>query len=914
MKNIQPHQGSEKQRNMSRPESLKDRYDHVFDFLVFSVAQLTDVVLCAIMMPFDNNIGVISATNETIRKVWPEDEFTDWGKPLQIIKGADTKFIKTVPILNSNDVVVAYLTIADTRPRELTAVEQKILDKAAKQCTKLIEAKIKDRRLTTFNKLFDISSGFMAIISFEGDFLMINEAFTSKLGLNEHEMVHNNFFNFVHPDDHDNTKNVLNDLKSGRSIHHFVNRYLSKDGEVRWIEWAAAPDVDEQIIYAAGRDITESIQKDKRLQRGEQKFQKFFNNVRGVLCIHDLEGNFLEMNLAGFLATGYSREEMMQSSLYDLVPLERHSKIKAYLAAVDRAGQASGEMTMVNKNGGSTTWYFLSVINEDSEGKREVLTNMVDISERKKMDRQLKRAKEEAELAFKAKSEFVANMSHEIRTPLNGILGFTELALQTNLDETQRKYLEIINQSGTSLFSIINDILDFSKLESNNMGLSIDKVDVEEMLSEAINIVSYGLEKKGLEVLLDIDPKLPKYMWVDAMRIKQILVNLLGNAQKFTEEGEIKTYVNVLEDFGNGEKRIRIGIRDTGIGIHKDQLSEIFKAFSQGDASITKKYGGTGLGLCISNMILSLAKSRLEVKSKLGVGSDFFFDLKVQTEDEKLEIPLDGINKVFIVDDNANNRKILKRMLEIKNIEVQEAESGLRALLILNENSDFDVIIMDYHMPIMDGIETIRKIKELQASQNKEQPFIVLYSSSDDEKLRHACKELEIKNRLVKPIRMNQLYEVLAKITHQQPGKKDEASPENPEKTNISIVVLIAEDNPVNMSLTKVFINDLVADAHIIEARDGNEAVKLFQEEQPDIIFMDIQMPELNGYEATRKIRALEKHIEIPIIALTAGSLPGEKEKCLAAGMNDFLAKPLLKKTFADMLKKWLGTDVREAP
>lgn len=912
MKDLQSHKGSEEQNNISRPESVIDRYDHVFDFLVFSVAQMTDVVLCAIMMPFENNIGVICTTNESIKKVWPENEFTDCSDSLQIIKGADTKFIKILPIINSNDVVVAYLSIADTKPKELTADEQKIIDKAVKQCSQLIEAEKKNHRLATFNKLFDIASGFMAIINFEGAFIKINAAFTRELGLSEHEMMHHKIFEFVHPDDQEQSITMVNDVKSGSSVHHFVNRYLKKDGVKRWIEWAATPDLDEQLIYAVGRDITESIQKDKRLQSEKQKFQKFFNNVRGVLCIHDLEGNVLEVNLAGFLATGYTREEMKQSSLYDLTPPEWHSKVKAYLTAVNRVGQASGEMTMLKKNGGSTIWYFLSVINEDSEGNREVLANMVDISERKKMDRQLKLAKEEAELAFKAKSEFVANMSHEIRTPLNGILGFTELALKTNLDEMQRKYLEIINQSGTSLFSIINDILDFSKLESNNIKLSIDKVEVEEMISEAINIVLYGLEKKGLEVLLDIDHSLPKYMWVDAMRIKLILVNLLGNAQKFTEEGEIKIYVKVLEDLGDGEKRIRIGIKDTGIGIHEDQLSEIFKAFSQGDASITKKYGGTGLGLCISNMILALAKSRLEVESEQGVGSDFFFDLKVQTEDEELDMKFDGIKKVLVVDDNDNNRKILRRMLEIKDIQVEEAESGLRALMILADDSEFDVIIMDYHMPIMDGIETIRKIKELQAAQNKEHSFIILYSSSDDEKLQHACKELEIRNRLVKPIRMNQMYEVLAKVKYLHPEKKEEIIPETPEKTYISLRVLIAEDNPVNMALTKVFVNELVADAHIIEARDGNEAVNLFQKEQPDIIFMDIQMPDLNGYEATRKIRALEDQVEIPIIALTAGSMSGEKEKCLMAGMNDFLAKPLRKKTFGTMLKKWMGSDMQE--
>src|SRR5699024_46944 len=338
----------------------------------------------------------------------------------------------------------------------------------------------------------------------------------------------------------------------------------------------------------------------------------------------------------------------------------------------------------------------------------------------------------------------------------------------------------------------------------------------------------------------------------------------------------------------------------------------IFKSFSQGDASISKKYGGTGLGLCISNKILSLAESRLEVESELGIGSDFFFDLLVQTEDEELSIQIDLIKKALIVDDNDNNRKILRRMLEIKDIQVEEAESGWKALMILIDDSKFDVIIMDYHMPIMDGIETIRKIKELQASQNKEQSFIILYSSSDDEKLRHACKELEIRTRLIKPVRMNQMYEVLSKIKYLYPEKKKETIPEPPDKADINLRVLIAEDNPVNMALTKVFINELVADAYIMEAKDGNEAVDLFQTEQPDIIFMDIQMPHLDGYEATRRIRILEDQVEIPIIALTAGNMPGEKEKCLMAGMNDFLAKPLLKKTFEKMLKKWIGYDMEE--
>lgn len=545
-----------------------------------------------------------------------------------------------------------------------------------------------------------------------------------------------------------------------------------------------------------------------------------------------------------------------------------------------------------------------------NQASKWYLCNSDDVTARKKTESEILPAKESADQAYVLKSEFVANMSHEIRTPLNGIIGFTELLLETSLDETQRQYLDVINQSGVSLYSIINDILDFSKLDKQKLQLNLDKVEIEELVSEAFNIVSYHNNKKRLEILIDIDDAIPTYIWTDTMRLKQVFVNLLSNALKFTEKGEIVLYVKVLNDLGKGKKLMRFGVHDTGIGINKEKQSEIFEAFSQEDISITKRYGGTGLGLTISNQILALLDSVLQVESEQGTGSDFFFDLQLDTGEEEYDLSLSGIKKVLIVDDNENNRNILKRMLERKDIEVTECDSGLKAILLIMDKSEYDVIIMDYHMPIMDGIETIRKMKNIIPGTTDAAPYIVLYSSSDDTNLQDACAELEIENRLVKPIRMKQMYQILSTLKSSQKKKPEQIKNVVNKVSTHEIKILIADDNAVNLLLTKTYLKDILPQAIIIEAKDGVEAVEEYQRNSLDLILMDIQMPQLNGIEATKKIRGMEKNIEIPIIALTAGSLPGEKEKCMQAGMSDFLTKPLLKQTLTFMIRKWFGKEI----
>ncbi|MEM0518011.1 response regulator [Aequorivita flava] len=819
------------------------------------------------------------------------------------------KFYESFPIIDSNDSVIGSLNIFDNKERVLTHSENNFLEKSVQQINRWVTSKENEQRLRKHDNLFQLSNDLIGIASFEGSFVKINPAFSKTLGWTNEKFMESPFSDFIHEDDKEETTIAMQNLALGKSVVNFTNRYKTKEGENKWIEWTSTPDLEAKLVFTIGRDVTEFVQREQLLKKSEQKYHKLFDNIQGILSIHDLDGNFIDVNDAGLAATGYSRKVMQKSTIFHLRDAQYHDEIKEYLKAIKKYGKASGEMSIVKKSGENAIWYFISTLDEDEAGNKQVLTNVIDITERKKLNNELKKAKEEAEEAFKAKSEFVANMSHEIRTPLNGIIGFTELALATKLDETQKQYLEIINQSGVSLYSIINDILDFSKMESNNMKLAIDRIEVEEIVSEAFNIVSYGINTKGLEMLLDIDHNIPHYIWADAMRLKQILVNLLGNALKFTEKGEIKLYVTILENYGEGKMRLRFGVSDTGIGIHKDKQQEIFNPFSQEDGSITKRFGGTGLGLSISNKLLALANSKLQLESEQGKGSNFYFDLDFRVEDEELENGLHDIKSVLIVDDNENNRKILKRMLEIKNIQVKEAESGLKALLVMLENPEFDVIIMDYHMPIMDGIETIQKIKGLKPSA-QELPFIVLYSSSDDDKLQAACDELEVSSRLVKPIRMKQMYQTLSRIKNNEAAKAPVIEEKPTQPTICDLKILVAEDNDVNMHLTRLYLKSIVPNAIIVEATNGAEAVEKYKKEFPDFVLMDVQMPKMNGLEAARKIRAAEVQMEVPIIALTAGSLPGEKEKCLNAGMTDFLTKPLLKQSLSHMLSKWLGEKV----
>ncbi|MFW0718255.1 PAS domain S-box protein [Pedobacter sp. N23S346] len=1234
-----------------------------------------------------------------------EDALKDkhWCTHPMVQEGIKVRFYTGFPLIDPNGFTLGSFCVVSSEPKQLSTSQHKQLSLLAEEAISVIVDRKKKQEYKNFSRLINDSEDLICILGQDWTFKMANPCFNKQLGWSEEELQLKTIFDIIKVEDQDQAKAFWLNIKNGQSDGYNPQQIAIKAGGYRMIEWTATNEKTDKNIFAIGRDVTAELEKNQALKVNEQKLTAFFESSQGLMCTHDIRGKLISLNPAGARTLGFSKTELSNKTFFDIIPVERHDNLRQYLKEISENGFSKGYMVVKRKSGEERLWLYSNILQQDLSGEPYIIGNAVDITDQKKLEKDLihtknlleetstlskiggwelnlideqvywssitreihgvpdgyipnkenaiqfyksgesrdkiievvqeclrtgkdwdlelqiidfngkeiwvrtkgnaqfvkkvptrlygtfqnideqKRTqmeviaskkllddvlsaatgvsiiatdlegtitvfnqgseqllgytaeeiigkqtpvifhdqrevdelctdfssslgaevfgfglykqcadhpqkertftfitksgkrlrvslsitsikdsqgkiigylgismditqketienelatekalliafienapasvamidenmhfliasktwlknytpqikgdikglsyyevfpnlsedrkavhqkvlsgkvvkKEEdvyvdirtntplhiawemrpwykadksiggmmifthnisasvqhreeltvarlrADLANSAKSEFLANMSHEIRTPLNGVIGFTDLVLKTQLNHTQQQYLKIVNQSANTLLSIINDILDFSKIEAGKFELDIERCDLYEIAGQASDITNYQIQTKKLEMLLNVQPNLPRFIWADALRLKQVLINLLGNAAKFTAKGEIELKIQALSESENHHV-LRFSVRDTGIGIAKGTQAKIFNAFSQEDSSTTKKYGGTGLGLTISNKLLKMMDSHLHLESAQGEGSIFYFDINLQSEQgDPIEwIGLESVKNVLIVDDNDNNRNILTDMLLLKNIQSDHARNGFEALQFLAEGRNYDAILMDYHMQYMDGIETATKIRDNFSDGEEKLPIILLHSSSDDGTIIKACNELEIENRLLKPIKMDKLYHALARLKTKEPTSRNlEISAPSIPYQNHDYKFLIVEDNEVNRFLTRSYIEKLYPQSIIMEAENGVIGIEQFKKMPFSLVFMDIQMPEINGYECSRTIRSIEKDKRTPIIALTAANVKGEREKSIAAGMDDFITKPILEENIEAILDKWL--------
>lgn len=704
------------------------------------------------------------------------------------------------------------------------------------------------------------------------------------------------------------------------------NEFLwRKDGSGVPVEYGATPiRKDGRVVGAVISFFNITLRKkaEEALASSERKTRRILESTQEGFWLIDNGTATVEVNSAMCGILGRSREEVIGRSIFEFTDEENTRIFKENVARRARGESGSYEVSLSRTDGTLVPCQVNATPLLDDQGvKIGSFAMFTDITERKRLEADLLRAKEVAEAATRAKSDFLANMSHEIRTPMNAILGMTHLALKTELTPKQKDYLKKVQLSAQSLLGIINDILDFSKIEAGKLGMESIAFNLDEVLENLATLMTVkAQEKEGIEVLFSTSPDVPRSLMGDPLRLGQVLINLTNNAVKFTEHGEIVVSAELLKQTETTVE-IKFSVRDSGIGLTDEQKARLFTSFSQADASTTRKYGGTGLGLAISKKLVEMMNGTIGVESTPGEGSTFFFtaEFGIGREDpgtRHLPPPdLRGL-KVLVVDDSPSSREILGEMLRSFSFEVSPAASGEEGLEEISKSigiRPYDLVVIDWKMPGIDGIETARRIKH--DSRLSRKPAIILVTAYGREEIMMQAEAAGLDGFLVKPVSPSVMFDtIMQALAREIPGEKRPSDKKGKDMELLKALagarVLLVDDNEINQQVAMEILSG--AGLIVSLANNGQEAVDAVESSSYDAILMDVQMPVMDGYTATGIIRLNERFRDLPIIAMTANAMAGDQEKSTTAGMNDHVTKPIDPDRLFATLAKWIS--VRRTP
>jgi PAS domain S-box-containing protein len=838
--------------------------------------------------------------------------------------------------------------------RHRDSLEQRVAERTAE----LTDSELKTRLI-----LDSAGDGIIGVDN-EGRATFVNNAAERMLGYGEGELIGKSIHDLIHHRRSDGSPYPADECPmraafTDGEVHRVDEEMLWRsDGTGFQAEYTANPIRREDEVIGAVivfNDITERRRAEENVRNSEQRLAQIIDFLPDPTWVVDNEGVVVTWNRALEVLTGIQAEDMVGKGDYeyslafyderrpvliDLVRKWTPEFENQYLSIKKDGGVLRSESHHPQLGNGGVFLSGTAGVLYDAAGRPAgAIEALRDITDRKQMEEQLRRAQEAAEAASRAKGDFLANMSHEIRTPMNAILGMAHLALKTELTPKQRDYLEKINKAGNALLGIINDILDFSKIEAGKLEMEAVAFDLDEVMDNLASLITVKAhEKEGVEVLFHTDPDVPRALVGDPLRLGQVLVNLANNAVKFTEHGEIVVTIELVQ---RGEKTVEIqfAVKDTGIGLSAEQKDKLFTSFTQADTSTTRKFGGTGLGLAISKRLVEMMGGRIRVDSAPGAGSTFYFTAVLGIGREAAARPhtpppdLRGL-LTLVVDDNATSREILQGMLESFSFKVTLAASGEEGLAEIEKSisgREFDLVVMDWKMPGIDGIETARRIKALSAL--RRMPRIILVTAYGREEIMRQAEKMGLDGFLIKPVSPSVMFDTIMQAFGKDAPRQLQTEGEKKleaaaSETLAGASVLLVEDNEINQQVAMEILSG--AGLKVTVAGNGQEALDRVRAGAFDAVLMDVQMPVMDGYTATRKIRELEAQrlqgeadgssasasrakppaSGLPIIAMTAHAMSGDHEKSIAAGMDDHITKPIDPVKLFGTLVKWIGPRV----